>query len=213
MPPGPGGPGGPGKPPAPGAGTADAGKGGFKINLTKEQQNNLAAAVLISALAIFAYVNYWAKPVLKKYKDQTAVLEQKKKELKDAREMVSKYAEFLARASEINKKVDFINKRLPKDMNIADTIRETTKAAAESSINVINFLPGRETNKGDYKEFAISVTCNTNFRDLGRFLTRVGYIERLTIPGDVIMQKMTDSKSQWQNVSVTLKIKTYSLNE
>jgi len=112
---------------------------GLNIKLTKEQQNNIAAAVLISGLAIFSYVKYWAMPVMKNYKAKTVVLEQKKKDLRDAREMVSRYSEFIARASEINRRVDFINKRLPGEINIADTIREITKSATESNIDIVSF--------------------------------------------------------------------------
>jgi Tfp pilus assembly protein PilO len=221
MPPGPGGPGagmgapGQGKPPAPKAGAGDAGKKGFSLNLTKEQQNNLVAIGLVSVLAIVAYVKYWAMPVMDNYKKKTAVLEQKKKELSDAREMVSKYSEFLARASEINRKVDFINKRLPKDINIADTIREITKTGTENNINILKFEPGKELNKGDYKEFSIAVTYRSNYRDMGNFLTGIGYLERLTIPSDLKVQRLiTETEGEaTKNLSVDMKIKIYSLAE
>lgn len=216
MPPGPAGPGAPGAgKTAPKSGTGDAAKLGFNINLTKEQQNNLAAAILISGLAIFAYVKYWAMPVISNYKAKTAILNQKKKDLTDARDMVSKYSEFLARASEINRKVDFINKRLPKDINISETIRDITKNGTENNINILKFEPGKEVNKGDYKEFSIAVIYRTNYRDMGNFLTGIGYMNRLTIPSDLMVQKFTGSTEgeAAKNLSVSMKIKIYSLAE
>jgi Tfp pilus assembly protein PilO len=217
MPPGPGGPGpGPaaGKP-APKTGAADAGKMSFKINLTKEQQNNLAAAVIGTALVVFVYVKYWAMPVMSGYKSKTVILEQKKKELGDARQMVSNYSEFLARTSEISGKSDFINKRLPKDINISETIREITKSATENNINIIKFEPGEELNKGEYKEFAIALNYNTNFKDMGYFLTSIGFLDRLTIPSDMnIQRKGTNSETSGaDNLVVNMKIKIYSLAE
>jgi len=203
----------------PGTGAAKpAAATGLNIKLTKEQQNNLAAAVLVSALAIFAYVRYWAMPVMKNYREKTAVLLQKKKDLRDAREMVSRYSEFLARASEINRKVDFINKRLPGQINIADTIRDITKSATESNIDVVNFQPGREVNKGSYKEFPIVINFASNYTELGNFLSRVGYIERLTIPSAVSAQRTENtaqdgSVARSKNLAVSMTIKIYSLSE
>lgn len=214
MPPGPAGQGAPGAPPkAPAAGAEGAGKLNFNIKLTKEQTNNLVAGVLITGVVIFGYVQYLIKPVMANHKKKTVLLEQKEKDLKDAREMVSKYAEFSQRASEIIRKVDFINKRLPKGANIADTIREMTKSATESNINIINFQPGKEVNKGDYKEYAIGVNYSTNYRNMGNFLTRIGYIERLTIPADLSVQKVVATGDSGNNLAVSMKLKIYSLAE
>jgi Tfp pilus assembly protein PilO len=129
--------------------------------------------------------------------------------------MVSKYSEFLARASEINRKVDFINKRLPKDINIADTIREITKTGTENNVNILRFEPGKELNKNDYKEFSIAVNYKTNYRDLGNFLTGIGYLDRLTIPSDLAIQRMPVAAEgeATKNLSVSMKIKIYSLAE
>ncbi len=163
----------------------------FKLNLklTPKQQQTLIVAGLITIAVGYAYWNYIYSPLLKQAKEKAAILEQKQKELKDAKEMVMKYPEFLQKAADINKKFDFINKRLPKTISIGDTITEITKVGAENNIKMIDFVPtGSEKDKGDYKEYSISVSFLTNYIDLGNFLTGLGYIERMTVPTNISIE-------------------------
>lgn len=188
----------------------------LKIKLTKEQQNNLIAAVFFTCFAIFAYVKWWFIPVNNQYKEKVRILEQKKKDLQDAREMVAKYAEFMRRASEIDKKVDFIYKRLPKNFILSDVVKDVTKAATQNNINVISFEPEQKIiNKGEYKEYEIKVGFPANYKNLGQFLTDLGYVERLITPTKIDIQKnrnivATDSS---QNINITMVLKVYTLSE
>lgn len=205
--PGPGGPG-------PAAGAA---KPGLNIKLTEEQQRNIAVAVVFIGLAVFAYVKFWFTPVMKTYNEKTQVLEQKQKDLKDARDMVSKYSEYMARQNAILRNIDFINRRLPQENNISDTIRELTEKATESNISIINFQPGKEIKKDDYKEYDIDVGFDTNYADLGRFLTQMGYVDRLTTPAGLAITKLPQTSSQStsgiRNIHVSMTIKVYSFPE
>lgn len=196
--------------------TAAEKPGLFKIKLTKEQQNNLIAVILFTGFAIFAYIKWWFIPVNNQYKEKVRILEQKKKDLQDAREMVAKYAEFMRRASEIDKKVDFIYKRLPKNFILSDVIKDVTKVATQNNINVINFEPEQKIiSKGEYKEYEIKVDFPANYKNLGKFLTDLGYIERLITPTKINIQKnrniaITDSS---QNINTTMVLKVYTLSE
>lgn len=198
--------------PGPGA----AKQGAPAIKLTKQQQQNLIAGVLIGAALIYVYAKFMFMPAMQQHKEKTAVLEQKSKELQDARNMVAKYPEFLKRASEISSRTEFINRRLPQDSNVSETIREITKRATESNINIMNFEPGKETMKGEYKEMEIRVSFLSTYADLGDFLTRLGYIERLTTSGSLIIKGMSEAemnaaaKIGLENLSVDMIIKIYS---
>jgi Tfp pilus assembly protein PilO len=187
----------------------------FSIKLTKQQQQNIAAAVIIIGGLLFVYFKYLLLPNIKTLNDRSAVLEQKKKDLRDARNMVSKYDEFLKNASDINFRTDFINRRLPAETNISDTIRELTKRATEYNIGIINFEPGAETNKGDYKQTEIKIHFLTTYNDLGNFITSMGYIERLTTPSDIVIKAYkpgtTDAASVVrENIGVDMSVQIYS---
>ena len=187
------------------------------IKLTKQQKNNIAAVVFIGGFAIFAYVKWWFGPLITKYSEKITIFEEKEKELKDAKIMVSKYAEFMQKQHEINTKVDFINRRLPKDANMSDTIREITNKATENNINIVNFEPGKEYNRGQYKETEVTVYFETNYNDLGNFVSGIGYIERLTTPAKFSIIKLDKTMNATspgkKNIIVEMMVKIYSFVE
>ncbi|MCX8092786.1 MAG: type 4a pilus biogenesis protein PilO [Candidatus Goldbacteria bacterium] len=191
-------------------------KGFLNIKLTKEQQNNIIAAVFFVGFVIFAYVKWWFLPVNNQYKEKVKILEQKRKDLQDAREMVAKYAEFMRRASEIDKKVEFIYKRLPKTFILSDVINDVTRVATQNNINVLSFEPEQKIiNKGEYKEYEIKVSFPASYRNLGKFLSDLGYVERLITPTKINIQKnkaanLTDSS---QNINISMVLKLYTLSE
>ncbi|HDQ26545.1 MAG TPA: hypothetical protein ENN43_07365 [bacterium] len=186
------------------------------IKLTKQQQQNLIAAVLLLGGLGYGYFNFWLSPIQAKLKKESVVLEQKRKDLRDARDMVRSYAEFQARASEINRRVDFINMRLPKETNISDTIRELTQKAAEANINIINFQPGRERDAGGFKEYDIVMSFETSYTNLGRFLTGVGYISRLITPANLNITRIVRTGTEVdynRTINVAMSVKIYSFSE
>jgi len=197
---------------------SSTGKKSFlNIKLTKEQQNNLIAAVLLTGLAIYAYIKWWYIPVSNQYKQRVATLQQKKKDLQDAREMVAKYAEFMRRASEIDKKVDFVYKRLPKAFVFSDIVKDVTKVATQNNINIISFEPEQKViNKGEYKEYEIKVNFPSNYKNLGNFLTDLGYLERLITPAKIDIQRNKNLGAEFdssKNINVSMVLKVYTLAE
>jgi Tfp pilus assembly protein PilO len=201
--------------PAPGGAPGKQG-GAAGIKLTKKQQQNLAVIVIVAVGLIYVYVKILMMPAIAQYKEKAAILEVKSKELQDARTMVAKYPEFLKRASEISSRTEFINRRLPQDSNVSETIREITKRATESNINIIRFEPGKETVKGEYKEMEIRVSFLATFRDLGDFLTRLGYIERLTTSSNLVIRGLSEAEARGagrigsENLNIDMSIKIYS---
>ncbi len=188
------------------------------IKLTKKQQQNIAAAVIITGAAIFGYVKYLYAPLTVKAREKQEVLEQKKKELREARRMVSQYAVFLQEQHEINAKIDFMNSRLPKNVSIADVIDQITKQATMSNIAIIEFAPRKEYNRGDYREYEVGANFSTNFRDLGEFLTRLGYIKKVISPSDLRISRISAGAGNIsgpgvKNISVELTLNLYSYKE
>jgi len=184
----------------------------LSLKLTPKQQQTLVVAGLITIAVGYAYWNYMFSPLLKQAKEKEATLEQKQKELKDAKEMVMKYPEFLQKSKDINRKSDFLNKRLPQVISIGDTITEISKVGAENNIKMIDFVPtGREKDKGDYSEYSINVSFLTNYIDLGNFLTGLGYIERITVPSDIMIEGNTGGTSgATGQVKITMAVMIYS---
>ncbi len=181
----------------------------LNLKLTKQQQQNLMAAILIIGGLGYAYWNYLLNPLIKTYNQKKQILVEKKKDLKDAKEMVLKYDLFLQRATIITKRLDFINKRLPETFNISDIIKDVTEKAAMANIKVISFKPEtKEIEKGNYKEIQINMDLVTNYINLGNFLTNLGYIERLLSPINPTIDFITEDESG-NNIKVNLMLKVY----
>ena len=185
-----------------------------KIKLTEKQKNAIVVIVLIVGAGGYFYWTKLYQPNIVKIKDRETTLEQKEKELRDARQMVMEYPKFLQRSADINKRVDFINKRLPKESHISETIRRLSQMATESNITIISFMPETKVvKKEDYKETSIEVEFNTNYLNLGKFLTRIGHIERLTIPADMKITATGTDPTLGSTIIVSMKIKIYAFVE
>lgn len=181
----------------------------LNIKLTKQQQQNLMAAILIIGGLGYAYWNYLLNPLITTYNQKKKTLEEKRKDLKDARDMVLKYDLFLQKATVITKRLDFINKRLPDTLNISDIIKDVTEKAAMSNIKIISFRPEqKEIVKENYKEVQINVDLVTNYINLGNFLTNIGYIERLISPINPTIDFLAEDESG-NNIRVSLILKVY----
>lgn len=128
--------------------------------------------------------------------------------------MAGSYSEFVKKAEFINSKVDFINRRLPVGMQMSDTIREITRKATEANIGIINFQPGNTNKKGGYQETKIAVNFQTNYADLGKFVTNIGYIERMTASSELRLNTLVrPGNVSTDTISVDMELKIYSFAE
>lgn len=181
----------------------------LNIKLTQKQQQNLILAILLIGGLGYSYWNYLLNPLIIQYNEKSKTLQAKRKDLKDARELVAKYDEFLKRAALINKKIDFIDKRLPSTMNVSDIVRELTDKAAMSNIKIITFRPQEKiTVKENYKEMLIDVSMVSNFNNFGNFLTNIGYIEKILSPINPVITYVPEDKDG-NNLRISMIIKVY----
>lgn len=197
--------------------TAKTPAGGFNlknIKLTKEQQNILVVAVLLIGGLTYAYVNFLFQPNVQTIKEKSQQLQQKTKDLQDARQMAGSYAEFVKKAEFINRKVDFINRRLPADIKISDTIREVTRKATEANIGILNFEPGNINKKDGYSEIKIITNFESNYADLGKFITNLGYIEWMTAASALrITSALSRTITSPDTIKVSMELKVYAFSE
>lgn len=180
------------------------------IKLTQKQQTTIAAAVLLIGFTGYAYWNYLYSPLVKKYKEKTVILEQKQKDLQDAKNMVSKYPEFLKKASAINSETEFLNSRLPDQTSFAELIEEISNKAAASDITLLKFTPDKETKKGEYTERKFKFTAQSSYNNLGSFITGLGYSNMIIVCDE--MKIKIDEKDIFakNNIKTDMMLKIYN---
>jgi Tfp pilus assembly protein PilO len=186
------------------------------IKLTPKQQQNLVLAVLLIGVAGYGYWEYGYAPKKKEYTEKAALLAQKTKDYNEALALASKYEEFKAKEIVINKKVDFMNRRLPKVSEVSAILKDITLAATEANLRLYSFTPDtKEAKLGSYVESKIAVDFDTNYLNLGNFLTRLGYIERLIVPANIKIEAIDRARTNQpgDNIRVLMNIKVYSFTE
>jgi len=180
------------------------------IKLTQKQQTTIAVAVILTGLTGYAYWNYLYSPLVKKYKAKAVILEQKQKDLQDAKNMVSKYPEFLKRASAINSETEFLNSRLPERTSFAELIEEISNKAAASDVTLIKFSPDKETKKGEYTERKFKFAAQSNYNNLGAFITGLGYSNMIIVCDELKMKIDENDIYGKRNVKTEMMLKIYN---
>ncbi|PKL92311.1 MAG: hypothetical protein CVV21_03085 [Candidatus Goldiibacteriota bacterium HGW-Goldbacteria-1] len=180
------------------------------IKLTQKQQTTIAVAVILTGLTGYAYWNYLYSPLVKKYKAKAVILEQKQKDLQDAKNMVSKYPEFLKRASAINSETEFLNSRLPEQTSFAELIEEISNKAAASDITLVKFSPDKETKKGEYTERRFKFEAQSNYNNLGAFITGLGYSNMIIVCDELRMKIDETDIYGKRNVKTEMMLKIYN---
>ncbi|MEI7641193.1 MAG: type 4a pilus biogenesis protein PilO [bacterium] len=185
------------------------------IKLSPKQQQQLTVVVLVVVGLGYLYWNFLLSPIMKAYKEKITMVETKRQELKEAKEMTSRYYEFLQKEAEISRRLEFINQRLPKEDNMSDTIKVLTKIATECKVSITKFEPEKiRTGPGDrYKILGINIDLKCKFTDLGTFLTKLGYVERLTVPSKMNIRARVPTLDDPSNIFVSMLVKVYSFNE
>ncbi|HPI03571.1 MAG TPA: type 4a pilus biogenesis protein PilO [Candidatus Goldiibacteriota bacterium] len=180
------------------------------IKLTQKQQTAIATVVMIVGFGGYAYWNYLYSPLVKKNKDKTVILQQKQKDLQDAKNMVSKYPEFLARASAINSETEYLNSRLPEKLSFAELIKEISDKAAASDVTIENFSPEKETKKGEYTEKRFRFTTRSGYANLGNLITGLGYSKMVIICDELKVRMDEDDIYAKNNIRTEMVLKIYN---
>jgi Tfp pilus assembly protein PilO len=185
-----------------------------KLNIPEKMRNQLIGAVAIAVLVGVGYWYFFYVPNTKIIVQKTKLLEGKRKDLEEARNMVVNYPEYLREASSINRHIEFINSRLPKTFSIGEAIDSISEKANEAGIKITKFTPdNKPVKKGEYTEQSVKLEIVTNFENLGVFMTGLGYIQGIVLADEVSIKLQQDKASDTDPLKVSMSIKLFTYNE
>jgi Tfp pilus assembly protein PilO len=185
-----------------------------KLNIPEKLRNQLIGVIAIAVLVGVGYWYFFYVPNTKIITAKTRVLEGKRKDLEEARNMVVNYPEYLREASNINRHIEFINSRLPKSYSIGEAIDNISAKANEAGIRITKFIPdNKPVKKGEYSEQSVKLEIVTNFDNLGAFLTGLGYVQGLVLADEVSIKLQQDKASEPDPLKVSMSIKLFTYNE
>lgn len=140
---------------------------------------------------VFLYYQFAIKPINNEIVSLQTTLEQKKKDLEDAKRIVAKYVEFKKRQDSVQRELEWIQNRIPKTVDRPKLVEAVNFLQNRSGIFMTNlqFLAPVTSKDGAYIEVPTSISFSCDFKNLLVFLYQVSLsnlfmtVRDLTITG------------------------------
>ncbi|HVZ79613.1 MAG TPA: type 4a pilus biogenesis protein PilO [bacterium] len=143
------------------------------MKLTPIQQYLILGVILVCGL-VFAYYQFLLKPKMAEIEKLRSTLEEKKKDLEDAKKIVAKYAEFKKRADTVQRELEWVQNRIPKTIDKSKLVEAIGLIQNRSGVYLTNFNMNTGPSSRDvFVELPAIVRISTNFDGLLRFLKEI----------------------------------------
>jgi Tfp pilus assembly protein PilO len=143
------------------------------MKLTPVQQYSILGVIFLCGLA-FGYYQLLLKPKMTEIEKLRATLEEKRKDLEEAKKIVAKYVEFKKRADTIQRELEWFQNRIPKVIEKTKMIEAMGFLQNRSGVYLTNFIfVASPTAKDAYAEVPVTVKISTNFSGLLNFLREI----------------------------------------
>lgn len=171
----------------------------------------VAGIIFITTICIIFYSALY-KPLSNKIGEERKKLQEKQVKLDEAQ----KIAQQLDKLQKDNRKLEYelkeSAKRLPREKEIPDLLRQITNLGNKTRVDFIYFKPQSVEARGFYKEVPIRVNVRSTYHNLGIFLTELGQLERIVNTSDVQIQPLVGKKGE-SSISSTFLITTFTFTE
>lgn len=147
------------------------------IPLKKNAKIGIAAALIVSPIALFIFLFYNPK------QEEISSLETNRNKLSTdvaEAETASKNKEHHANELKIaQQKFEEMSAILPKEQEIPSLLRNISDIGKRAGLDFVDFKPGNESPKDFYAEIPISISIKGPYHNMGYFLGEVSGLERL----------------------------------
>jgi type IV pilus assembly protein PilO len=173
-------------------------------NAPRNQQIALVAMVLVLLVGLTYYALISPLQVrIAELDTQNATLQ---REVAQNRAIVADLERYRREAVELEKKLAFLQQRLPTEKEMPPLYRTLSDAAFESGLQVSLFQPREPRVREYYSEVPITITADSGYHELADFLTKVAGLPRVVTLGDV---KLTSSGKAKTTLRADLTLATY----
>ncbi|WP_077928535.1 type IV pilus inner membrane component PilO [Wohlfahrtiimonas populi] len=181
----------------------------FTIEYLAKQPVWLKSVVfLVSALATFLLVFFGAFKYFDfsaQYQAQKDSEDQKLNELAAKLEFKALADRYLVEIEQVNKLLEEVRKKLPRDLNAANFIEQLNMNALQAGIDVKKSMPLSPVSKGFYTEIPVRIEGCATYDQIGQFVANLSEIERIItldnfginsyVPMDQLPQSLESLKS------------------
>lgn len=123
----------------------------------------------------FLYYQFLLKPVNKQIVALQVKLDQEKKDLESAKQIVAKYSEFKKSADSVQRELEWIENRIPKTIDRSKFLEAINFVQTRSGVVLTSFQFGNSPkSKESYTEVPATLKFSTDYQGLLSFLNQVG---------------------------------------
>lgn len=137
----------------------------------------VCAALLTFIIVFFAAFKYFDFST--GFQTQKDDENRKLKELADKLEFRALADRYLAEIEQVNRLLEEVRKKLPKDLNAANFIEQLNLNALQAGIDVKKSMPLSPVSKGFYTEIPVRIEGCATYDQIGQFVANLSEIERI----------------------------------
>jgi Tfp pilus assembly protein PilO len=158
----------------------------------------LQQAIFLGAIGfigvVFLYYQFAIKPINNEIASLQTTLEQKKKDLEDAKRIVAKYVEFKKRQDSVQRELEWIQNRIPKSIDRPKLVEAINFLQNRSGVFLTNLgFSAQVTSKdGTYVEVPTTVSFNSDYKGLLVFMYQVSLSNLFVTVRDLTVTAATD---------------------
>jgi Tfp pilus assembly protein PilO len=155
----------------------------------------------------FLYYYFALKPINKDIVALQATLDDKKKELEEAKKIVARYVEFKKRADSIQRELEWIQNRIPKVIEKPKLVEAVNFLQNRSGVLLTSFsfatLASTTNASGSYTEIPVNIKFNSDFKGLLDFLYQVSLSNLFMTVHDLAIVPIQPKDPAHLNVTLT----------
>lgn len=151
----------------------------FKIKLTKEQQQYLAAGVLLIGGFGYSYINFFWLPTSKKIKETSDKIVEVEGRIEKATRQAARLPRLESDLRDLNEQAIEAEKRLPRHKSTPEVLVTVGALADKNRVKLLSFSPGPVAKRQFFDEVSYPVQINGTFHNIGRFLAELAMEERI----------------------------------
>jgi Tfp pilus assembly protein PilO len=173
------------------------------MKITKVQQY-IFGAVLGFILLIAAYYYVVLKPINAEIASLKSTLEEKKKDLDEAKKMITKYAEFKKRADSIQRELEWVQNRIPKMVDRPKMVENVNFLQTRSGLSLTSFKFGTSTVAKDiYVEVPAELKFLATYKELLSFFYEMSLSKSLMTTKDLKISFYSDTTNPLSGKTIT----------
>jgi type IV pilus assembly protein PilO len=129
----------------------------------------------------------------------------KQKELTDLEEATADVADLQKQVDDLQKAIDFFEGKLPREKDVNDLLREVSKAAEVSRLEIRQFEPIQTIRGSHYSELPVRIVLAGDFEGFYSYLLELEKLARITRVTEMKLKKMQERNGSME-AEMTLSI-------